>query len=119
MEEKEIQVMTDSVEILTEDEYQVFRDYAEKFLGKVPLERLNEVQRELIKTLVNIDKQLAQIDELTQGKGFVRSVFEQKNALLAQRVSILKQLSELQLKLSEQVTEEPESIKDLLFQKDK
>ena len=115
---KEIRVGTDNLDILDEIEYEVFKDYADKFLGQNGLERIGTIQKELLKTLIYIDKQLREIDEMTQGKGFVRSVYEQKNNLIAQRTAILKQLAELQLKLEEQVSEEPDSIKDVLFSND-
>jgi len=115
-EEKKPEIFIDDslVNILNEDEDTILKAYAEKYLNKTPSERLSIIQEELLKTLIYIDKQLKEIDDLTEGKGFHRSVYEQKNALIGQRISILKQLAEMQFKQEEQMTEEVESIKELL-----
>jgi N-dimethylarginine dimethylaminohydrolase len=114
-EQKKPEIFVDDsiVNILNEDEDTILRSYAEKYLNKTPSERLSEIQKELLKTLIYIDKQLKEIDELTEGKGFHRSVYEQKNALIGQRISILKQLADMQFKQEEYETEDVESIKDL------
>ena len=116
-ENPEFVVNNDIVNILNEDEQIILESYAEKYLNKPVGERLNTIQEELLKTLIYIDKQLKEIDELTEGKGFHRSVYEQKNNLIAQRISILKQLADIQFKQEERQTEEVESIKDLLINK--
>jgi hypothetical protein len=108
-------IAPETSDILETEEYVAYRAYADKFLNKMPFERLSEVQKELLKTLYYIDTWLKKIDEMTEGKGFVRSVFEQRNNLISQRIGILKQLAELQIKLiEEQEGEDVESIKDIL-----
>jgi len=115
-ENPEFIVSGDDVNILTEDKQSILEIYAEKYLNKQPGERLNIIQEELLKTLIYIDAQLKAIDELTEGKGFHRSVYEQKNSLISQRISILKQLADMQFKQQEQQSNEDiKSIKELLM----
>jgi len=104
-------------DILTDEEYQLFKDYVNRYLDKSPLERLSEIEKELIKTLIYIDMQLKTIDEVTANAGFQRSVYEQKNNLIGQRLAILKQLSDIQYKrkeFQEEQHELPESITEVI-----